>query len=85
VKNVSVDVRHNTGGATALYTELLCTLIGHTTKDGNRLYAIVGRGVYSACGNFVTDLERLGKPTFVGEPTSATSNQDGGASTLIPL
>jgi hypothetical protein len=80
VKNVILDVRHNNGGTTQLYPELLRTLIAHTAKDGNRLYVIIGRAVYSACANLVTDLERLAKPTFVGEPTSGTGNQHGDSS-----
>lgn len=76
-KNVIVDLRHNNGGTTSLYPELLRTLIRHTTTEGNRLYVIIGRGTYSATSNFITDLERLAKPVFVGEPSSGTGNQDG--------
>jgi hypothetical protein len=38
---------------------------------------LIARNVYSACANFVTDLERLGKAVFVGEPTSGWGNQHG--------
>ncbi len=82
-KNVILDIRHNNGGTTALYPELLRTLIAHTTQEGNRLYVIIGRGVYSATANFVTDLERLAKPIFVGEPTSGTGNQNGDSTYIV--
>lgn len=85
VKNVILDVRHNNGGNTATYTELLRTLVGHSIKEGNHLYVIIGRGVYSATSNLITDLERLASPIFVGEPSSGTGNQDGDESfTILP-
>ena len=85
VKNVILDLRHNNGGNTATYTELLRTLVGHTLKEGNRLYVVIGRGVYSATSNLITDLERLATPIFVGEPSSGTGNQDGDESfTILP-
>ena len=84
-KNVILDVRHNNGGNTTTYPELLRTLVGHTLKEDNRLYVIIGRGVYSATSNLITDLERLARPIFVGEPSSGTGNQDGDESfTVLP-
>jgi tetratricopeptide (TPR) repeat protein len=84
-KHVILDLRHNNGGNTAIYPELLRTLIAHTTKEGNRLYVIIGRGLYSATANLITDLERLADPIFVGEPSSATGNQHGDESaTVLP-
>jgi hypothetical protein len=77
VKNVIIDLRHNNGGNTATYTELLRTLVAHSTKEGNRLYTIIGRGLYSATANLITDMERMVRPVFVGEPSSGTGNQDG--------
>jgi tetratricopeptide (TPR) repeat protein len=85
VKNVILDLRHNNGGNTFTYTELLRTLVAHSTKDGNRLYVIIGRGVYSATSNLISDLERLALPIFVGEPSSGIGNQDGDeSSTVLP-
>lgn len=85
VKNVILDLRHNNGGNTFSYTELLRTLVGHTLNERNRLYVIIGRGVYSATSNLITDLERLANPIFVGEPSSGTGNQDGDESfTILP-
>lgn len=85
VKNVILDVRHNNGGNTGSYTEFLRTLVAHSVKDGNQLYVIIGRGVYSATGNLITDLERLARPVFVGESSSGFGNQDGDESiTVLP-
>jgi hypothetical protein len=83
VKNVIVDLRHNNGGNTATYTDLLRTLVGHSIKEGNRTYAIIGRGVYSATGNLIADMERLVRPIFVGEPSSGFGNQDGDESNVV--
>ena len=44
---------------------------------------IIGRGLYSATANLITDLERLAAPIFVGEPSSGTGNQDGDESYVI--
>jgi len=85
VKNVILDLRHNNGGNTFTYTEMLRTLVAHSTKEGNRLYVIIGRGVYSATSNLLSDLERLASPIFVGEPSSGIGNQDGDESmTVLP-
>lgn len=85
VKNVILDLRHNNGGNTFTYTEMLRTLVAHSTKEGNRLYVIIGRGVYSATSNLISDLERLARPIFVGEPSSGIGNQDGDESmTVLP-
>lgn len=73
-KNVILDLRHNNGGTTQTYPELLRTLIAFSRIEGNRLYVLIGRRTFSAAGNFVTDLERLADPVFVGEATSECCN-----------
>ena len=77
IDSVIVDLRHNNGGNTFLYPELLRTLTAFSTRPGAQVYALIGRNVYSAAGNFVTDLERFASPVFVGEPTGNMGNQDG--------
>jgi tetratricopeptide (TPR) repeat protein len=77
VDNVILDMRLNNGGNSFLSTELERTLIGFSTKPGKQVYVLIGRNVYSAAGNFVTDMERLANPVFVGEPTGNMGNQDG--------
>lgn len=73
-KNLILDLRHNNGGTTQMYPELLRTLIAFSRKPENQLYVLIGRRTYSAAGNFVTDLERLTNPVFVGEATSECCN-----------
>jgi hypothetical protein len=72
--NLVLDLRHNNGGTTQRYPELLRTLIAYTRVPGRQLYVLIGRRTYSAAGNFVTDLERLADPIFVGEATSECCN-----------
>jgi len=73
-KNLILDLRHNNGGTTQKYPELLRTLTAFSRLPGNQLYALIGRRTYSAAGNFVTDLERLTAPIFVGEASSECCN-----------
>jgi tetratricopeptide (TPR) repeat protein len=82
-RNVILDIRHNNGGNTFTYEELLRTLTAFSTIEGNKVFVLIGRNVYSAAANLTTDLERLVKPVFVGEPTSATGNQWGDESVFI--
>ncbi|HXG98972.1 MAG TPA: hypothetical protein VNI79_00975 [Sphingomicrobium sp.] len=77
VKNLILDLRHNNGGNTFNYAELMRTAIAFSAKEGNQLYVLIGRNVYSAAANFTTDIERLGNPIFVGELTGNTGNQEG--------
>jgi hypothetical protein len=81
--NLIVDLRHNNGGNSFRYSELLRTLVAFSTVEGNRVFALIGRNVYSAAGNLSTDIERMVKPVFVGEPTSATGNQWGDESMFV--
>jgi hypothetical protein len=73
-KNLIVDIRHNNGGTTQLYPELLRTLIAYSRVTGRQVWVLIGRRTYSAAGNFVTDLERLTAPIFVGEASSECCN-----------
>ena len=73
-RNLILDLRHNNGGTTSLYPELLRTLTAFSRPPGNRVYVLIGRRSYSATGNFVTDLERLVDPIFVGEASSECCN-----------
>ena len=75
--NVILDLRHNNGGNTFLYVELLRTLTAFAREPGHRVYALIGRRTYSAAGNFVTDLERLVDPVFVGEASSECCRMHG--------
>lgn len=81
--SIIVDLRHNNGGNTFTYQEVLRTLTAFSTIEENKVYVLIGRNVYSAAANFCTDLERMVKPIFVGEPTSATGNQWGDESQFV--
>jgi len=78
-----LDLRHNNGGNTFRYVELLRTVIAFSTGGDNHVYVLIGRGIYSAAANFSADLERLVRPVFVGEPTSGTGNQYGDESRFV--
>ena len=81
--NLILDMRHNTGGATALYPELLRTIVGFSQRPGKQVYVIIGRATYSAAANLITDLERLADPVFVGEPSGQCCNFAGDPSPLL--
>jgi hypothetical protein len=78
-KNIILDMRLNAGGNTALYTNLLRTLIGYSLDAENQIYVLTSRDTASAAANFITELERLGNPIFVGEPPSECCNLNGDA------
>lgn len=82
-KNLILDLRHNNGGNTLLYPELLRTLIAFSREPGNQIYALIGRRSYSAAANFITDLERLADPIFVGEASSECCNLYGDATEVM--
>jgi hypothetical protein len=81
-KNLILDLRHNNGGSTSLYPQLLRTLTAFSRTGGNQVYVLIGRRSYSATGNFVTDLERLVDPIFVGEASSECCNLFGDAAVI---
>jgi tetratricopeptide (TPR) repeat protein len=81
--SVILDLRHDNGGNSFSYVELLRTLVAFSAGEGRRVYVLIGRNVYSAAANLTADLERLAQPVFVGEPTSGTGNQWGDESRFI--
>ncbi|MBV9109090.1 MAG: tetratricopeptide repeat protein [Gemmatimonadetes bacterium] len=80
--NLILDIRHNNGGSTQLYPELLRSLIAYSRVPGRQVWVLIGRRTYSAAGNFVTDLERLTDPVFVGEASSECCNLYGDPAAL---
>jgi tetratricopeptide (TPR) repeat protein len=82
-RHLILDLRHNNGGNSFTYVELLRTLVAFSAGEGRKVYVLIGRNVYSAAANLSTDLERLVRPVFVGEPTSGTGNQWGDESRFI--
>jgi hypothetical protein len=76
-RNLILDLRHNNGGNTALYVDLLRSVISFSRAPTNRVYALIGRRTFSATANFITDLERLVSPVWVGEASSECCNFHG--------
>lgn len=81
--NLVIDLRHNNGGNTNLYLELLRTIVAFSREPGHQVYAVIGRRSYSATANFITDLERLASPVFVGEASSECCNFFGDPSHIV--
>jgi hypothetical protein len=77
-----LDLRHSNGGVTNMYPELLRTVVAFSRAPDHQLYALIGRRSYSATGNFISDLERLANPIFVGEASSECCNLHGDPSSV---
>jgi hypothetical protein len=83
VDRLVIDLRHNGGGDNGLNLPLLHGLIRcEAVRRPGALYAIVGRGTFSAAMMFALDLERHTRAIFVGEPTGARPNHYGDARLL---
>jgi tetratricopeptide (TPR) repeat protein len=78
VRNLIVDVRRNNGGSTFTDAELLRTLIKFDADKDNRLFVFIGRWTFSAASNFITDVDRLTRAVFVGEPSGGKPLMVGG-------
>jgi hypothetical protein len=76
-KTLIVDLRHNNGGNTYVYGELLRTLIGFDLRPNTQIYVITGRNTFSAATNFVIDVDRMTDALFAGEPMSGSAIQPG--------
>lgn len=74
---VIVDVRHNPGGDNTTYGELLRTLTTGPIANNTQVYVLVGRGTFSAAGNFVVDLAQSLDVTVIGERSGFAPNQFG--------
>jgi hypothetical protein len=86
IRTLVVDLRHNNGGNTYLYKEMIRTVVHFDAAEENRqLFVLIGRGTYSAAVNFAVDLERFTRAVFVGEPTGGKPNTHGDESpTILP-
>lgn len=78
VERLILDIRLNQGGNNALNRHLVHHLIRcDAVNRWGRLFAIIGRGTFSAAMNLAVDLERQTRVLFVGEPTGARPNHYG--------
>jgi hypothetical protein len=86
IDTVIVDVRNNGGGNSFLYPPLVKTLVYYEgLRDDTELYVLLGRQTFSACENFVTDLDTWTGAVFVGEPSGSRPNMIGESTfSLLP-
>jgi hypothetical protein len=85
-RSLVVDVRLNGGGNTFLLPPLVQAIASFTAADSTRkVYVLTSRHTFSAAQNFVSKLEWLINPVFVGEPTGSAPNFAGeGSATMLP-
>ncbi len=85
-RNLIVDTRLNGGGNTFLLPPLIQAIASFTAADtARRIYVITSRHTFSAAQNFVSKLEWLLAPIFVGEPTGSAPNFTGeSTATVLP-
>jgi hypothetical protein len=74
VRRVIVDVRLNPGGDNHTYAPLLRVLRGKYVNRRGRLVVLISRSTFSAAQNFITELERRTRVTFVGETSGGSPN-----------
>lgn len=74
-----LDVRANGGGDNTTFGPLIAALQSPPFDRPGVLFGLIGRGTFSAAGNFATVLERDTPAILVGEPTGGGPNQYGDA------
>ncbi len=86
IDTVVLDVRHNGGGNSFLYPPLVRDLVWfQQERPDARLYVLMGRQTFSACQNFVTDLDTWTDAVFAGEPSGSRPNMIGESTfTVLP-
>jgi len=73
-----LDIRANGGGNMTLNRPLLHHIIRRDALNRwGSLFAVIGRGTFSAAVNLTVDLERETRVIFVGEPTASGPNHYG--------
>lgn len=71
VARVVLDLRHNPGGETGLYTPLLRAFRDPRVDRPGRLFALTSRVTFSAAANFLADLDNTTCVQIAGEPPGA--------------
>ena len=82
-RRIVLDVRHNGGGDNNTYDPLLAALRDPRVNRDGRLAVLIGRATFSAAANFVTEVERTTRATFVGEPTGGRPNLYGDVTDVV--
>lgn len=83
VEKLVIDLRLNGGGNNYLNKPVIKSIMKSPKIDkvGN-LYVIIGRRTFSACQNFVNELDNYTNAIFVGEPTAENVNFYGDANAV---
>jgi tetratricopeptide (TPR) repeat protein len=77
-RNLVVDVRLNNGGDyESMFGVAKCILRFEKSRPDARLFVIIGRNTLSAAQNFISLLDVMGNPIFVGEPSGSRPNHTG--------
>ncbi|WP_413665095.1 hypothetical protein ACG1BZ_07715 [Microbulbifer sp. CNSA002] len=80
VKNLVLDLRHNSGGNGSIIPPLTRSLIHFSeNSEENNLFVIIGRNTFSAAHLLLADLDRLTDIIIVGEPSGSRPNHLGEA------
>ena len=80
IKNLILDLRHNSGGNGSIVPPLTRALIHFVEQDAdNKLFVIVGRNTFSAAHLLLADINRLTDAIIVGEPSGSRPNHLGEA------
>lgn len=77
VDKLVLDLRLNRGGNGELLRPLVVGLIKSKVDQPGRLFALIGRGTWSAAQFLLNDLERYTNTVFVGEPSGSKGNAFG--------
>lgn len=87
IRNLIVDVRHNTGGNLNLFAPLMRSIIAfETTHDGAAIYLLTSRTTFSAAQVFVNELDHYTSAIVAGEPSGSKPNFIGeSAPTKLPF
>jgi tetratricopeptide (TPR) repeat protein len=84
VDKLALDLRLNRGGNGDLNRPLVAALIKSLAVDRpGHLFALIGRGTYSAAQFLVNDLEKYTQAVFVGEPTGGKPNSYGDSRKIV--
>jgi hypothetical protein len=74
VTQIVVDLRHNYGGETFAYEDVLDVLTSAPAATAGHMFVITGRNTFSAASLFAADAERKTRSVFVGEPMGGSPN-----------
>jgi len=72
LRAVVIDVRNNGGGDNRTYRALV-NAVAHVGRT-KRVVVLISRTTFSAAENFITELELVAHPVFVGEPSGGSPN-----------